>query len=157
MALGVCQMKQNWGKTPAEGERQTSLGREFQALVPFLRWPAVGGKEACSGLRPCKAGRFDWLGGRRACQSYSVEAEPKQFLVGEGVSTSACVAGSAGSDRPCPVNLDLSLLGHAGIRVLDGPLTDSMEAVAFNKHYQINDIYSCRSVSGHCGVTQPHC
>ncbi|XP_041090892.1 proprotein convertase subtilisin/kexin type 7 [Polyodon spathula] len=31
----------------------------------------------------------------------------------------------------------------AGIRVLDGPLTDSMEAVAFNKHYQINDIYSC--------------
>ncbi|XP_040487119.1 proprotein convertase subtilisin/kexin type 7 isoform X1 [Ursus maritimus] len=32
----------------------------------------------------------------------------------------------------------------AGIRVLDGPLTDSMEAVAFNKHYQINDIYSCR-------------
>ncbi|XP_075046195.1 proprotein convertase subtilisin/kexin type 7 [Mixophyes fleayi] len=31
----------------------------------------------------------------------------------------------------------------AGIRVLDGPLTDSMEAIAFNKHYQINDIYSC--------------
>ncbi|XP_044525528.1 proprotein convertase subtilisin/kexin type 7 [Gracilinanus agilis] len=31
----------------------------------------------------------------------------------------------------------------AGIRVLDGPLTDSLEAVAFNKHYQINDIYSC--------------
>ncbi|XP_066228754.1 proprotein convertase subtilisin/kexin type 7 isoform X1 [Saccopteryx leptura] len=31
----------------------------------------------------------------------------------------------------------------AGIRLLDGPLTDSMEAVAFNKHYQINDIYSC--------------
>ncbi|NWR23447.1 PCSK7 convertase, partial [Emberiza fucata] len=30
-----------------------------------------------------------------------------------------------------------------GIRVLDGPLTDSMEAIAFNKHYQINDIYSC--------------
>uniref|UniRef100_A0A8C9MR38 Proprotein convertase subtilisin/kexin type 7 n=1 Tax=Serinus canaria TaxID=9135 RepID=A0A8C9MR38_SERCA len=29
------------------------------------------------------------------------------------------------------------------IRVLDGPLTDSMEAIAFNKHYQINDIYSC--------------
>lgn len=32
----------------------------------------------------------------------------------------------------------------SGIRVLDGPLTDSMEAVAFNKHYQVNDIYSCR-------------
>lgn len=31
-----------------------------------------------------------------------------------------------------------------GIRVLDGPLTDSLEAVAFNKHYQVNDIYSCR-------------
>ncbi|XP_069751056.1 proprotein convertase subtilisin/kexin type 7-like isoform X1 [Narcine bancroftii] len=31
----------------------------------------------------------------------------------------------------------------AGIRVLDGPLTDSIEAVAFNKHFQINDIYSC--------------
>lgn len=31
-----------------------------------------------------------------------------------------------------------------GIRVLDGPLTDSLEAIAFNKHYQINDIYSCR-------------
>lgn len=31
-----------------------------------------------------------------------------------------------------------------GIRVLDGPLTDSMEAVAFNKHYQVNDVYSCR-------------
>ncbi|KAM4628159.1 proprotein convertase subtilisin/kexin type 7 isoform 1-T1 [Polymixia lowei] len=31
----------------------------------------------------------------------------------------------------------------AGIRVLDGPLTDSMEAIAFNKHYQINDVYSC--------------
>lgn len=31
----------------------------------------------------------------------------------------------------------------AGIRVLDGPLTDSMEAIAFNKHYQVNDIYSC--------------
>lgn len=31
----------------------------------------------------------------------------------------------------------------AGIRVLDGPLTDSLEAVAFNKHYQVNDIYSC--------------
>ncbi|XP_056329345.1 proprotein convertase subtilisin/kexin type 7 [Danio aesculapii] len=31
----------------------------------------------------------------------------------------------------------------AGIRVLDGPLTDSMEAIAFNKHYQVNDVYSC--------------
>ncbi|XP_011481371.1 proprotein convertase subtilisin/kexin type 7 [Oryzias latipes] len=31
----------------------------------------------------------------------------------------------------------------AGIRVLDGPLTDSLEAIAFNKNYQVNDIYSC--------------
>uniref|UniRef100_A0A1A8PXQ5 Proprotein convertase subtilisin/kexin type 7 n=1 Tax=Nothobranchius rachovii TaxID=451742 RepID=A0A1A8PXQ5_9TELE len=31
----------------------------------------------------------------------------------------------------------------AGIRVLDGPLTDILEAIAFNKHYQVNDIYSC--------------
>ncbi|XP_075956060.1 proprotein convertase subtilisin/kexin type 7 [Anarhichas minor] len=31
----------------------------------------------------------------------------------------------------------------AGIRVLDGLLTDSLEAIAFNKHYQVNDIYSC--------------
>lgn len=38
----------------------------------------------------------------------------------------------------------LMVLCCTGIRVLDGPLTDSMEAIAFNKHYQINDIYSCR-------------
>lgn len=39
----------------------------------------------------------------------------------------------------------LSLVAFcSGIRVLDGPLTDSLEAVAFNKHYQVNDIYSCR-------------
>ena len=31
----------------------------------------------------------------------------------------------------------------SGIRVLDGPITDSMEAIAFNKHLDINDIYSC--------------
>ena len=31
----------------------------------------------------------------------------------------------------------------SGIRVLDGPITDSMEATAFNKHLEINDIYSC--------------
>ena len=29
----------------------------------------------------------------------------------------------------------------SGIRILDGPLTDSMEAAAFNKHFDINDIY----------------
>ena len=31
----------------------------------------------------------------------------------------------------------------SGIRVLDGPMTDSIEATAFNKHSDINDIYSC--------------
>lgn len=31
----------------------------------------------------------------------------------------------------------------SGLRVLDGPLTDGLEAIAFNKHMQINDIYSC--------------
>ncbi|XP_032820258.2 proprotein convertase subtilisin/kexin type 7 [Petromyzon marinus] len=31
----------------------------------------------------------------------------------------------------------------AGIRLLDGPLTDHMEATAFNTHYQLNHIYSC--------------
>ncbi|CAK8685621.1 unnamed protein product [Clavelina lepadiformis] len=31
----------------------------------------------------------------------------------------------------------------SGIRILDGPMTDSMEATAFNKHFHINDIYSC--------------
>lgn len=42
------------------------------------------------------------------------------------------------------MSLTSLVLCPAGIRVLDGPLTDSMEAIAFNKHYQINDIYSCR-------------
>ncbi|XP_013404597.1 proprotein convertase subtilisin/kexin type 7 isoform X1 [Lingula anatina] len=31
----------------------------------------------------------------------------------------------------------------AGIRVLDGPMTDSLEATAFNKNMEVNDIYSC--------------
>ncbi|XP_077985620.1 proprotein convertase subtilisin/kexin type 7-like [Glandiceps talaboti] len=31
----------------------------------------------------------------------------------------------------------------SGIRALDGPMTDSLEATAFNKFMQINDIYSC--------------
>ncbi|CAI9722533.1 convertase subtilisin kexin type 7-like [Octopus vulgaris] len=31
----------------------------------------------------------------------------------------------------------------SGLRVLDGPLTDGLEATAFNKNMQINDIYSC--------------
>ena len=32
----------------------------------------------------------------------------------------------------------------AGIRVLDGPMTDSLEATAFMKGYTVNDVYSCR-------------
>ncbi|KAK3107542.1 hypothetical protein FSP39_016971 [Pinctada imbricata] len=31
----------------------------------------------------------------------------------------------------------------SGIKVLDGPMTDSLEAEAFNKNLQMNDIYSC--------------
>lgn len=31
----------------------------------------------------------------------------------------------------------------SGIRVLDGPTTDSTEATAFNKHMDVNDVYSC--------------
>ncbi|XP_071510432.1 proprotein convertase subtilisin/kexin type 7-like [Diadema antillarum] len=31
----------------------------------------------------------------------------------------------------------------SGIRLLDGPMTDSLEATAFNKFMYINDIYSC--------------
>ncbi|XP_041373167.1 proprotein convertase subtilisin/kexin type 7-like [Gigantopelta aegis] len=31
----------------------------------------------------------------------------------------------------------------SGLRVLDGPMTDSLEASAFNKKLQVNDIYSC--------------
>ena len=33
----------------------------------------------------------------------------------------------------------------SGIRILDGPMTDAMEATAFTKNMDINDIYSCRS------------
>nr|XP_018668642.1 proprotein convertase subtilisin/kexin type 7-like [Ciona intestinalis] len=31
----------------------------------------------------------------------------------------------------------------SGIRILDGPMTDSIEATAFNKHMDVNDVYSC--------------
>lgn len=34
----------------------------------------------------------------------------------------------------------------SGIRILDGPMTDVLEASAFMKKYDVNDIYSCRSV-----------
>lgn len=34
----------------------------------------------------------------------------------------------------------------AGIRLLDGPMTDSLEAEAFNKKFDINAVYSCRWV-----------
>ena len=37
--------------------------------------------------------------------------------------------------------------GIAGIRVLDGPMTDSLEATAFTKNFDVNDVYSCRFVS----------
>ena len=35
----------------------------------------------------------------------------------------------------------------SGVRILDGPMTDSLEAMAFNSKMHVNDIYSCRSVS----------
>jgi len=35
----------------------------------------------------------------------------------------------------------------SGIRILDGPMTDVLEASAFMKKYEINDVYSCRSVN----------
>ena len=35
----------------------------------------------------------------------------------------------------------------SGIRILDGPMTDVLEASAFMKKYDVNDVYSCRSVS----------
>lgn len=31
----------------------------------------------------------------------------------------------------------------SGIRILDGPMTDSLEAMAFNTKSDVNDIYSC--------------
>ncbi|XP_064610776.1 proprotein convertase subtilisin/kexin type 7-like [Liolophura sinensis] len=31
----------------------------------------------------------------------------------------------------------------SGLRILDGPMTDSLEASGFNKNMQINDVYSC--------------
>jgi len=38
----------------------------------------------------------------------------------------------------------------SGIRILDGPMTDALEASAFMKKYDVNDIYSCRSVYSTC-------
>ena len=32
----------------------------------------------------------------------------------------------------------------SGIRILDGPMTDLLEAAAFTKKYDVNDVYSCR-------------
>jgi proprotein convertase subtilisin/kexin type 7 len=32
----------------------------------------------------------------------------------------------------------------SGIRILDGPMTDVLEAAAFTKKFNVNDIYSCR-------------
>lgn len=31
----------------------------------------------------------------------------------------------------------------SGIRILDGPMTDSLEAMAFNTKSEVNDVYSC--------------
>jgi len=42
---------------------------------------------------------------------------------------------------------DVHTMFLSGVRILDGPMTDSLEAMAFNSKMHINDIYSCRSVS----------
>ena len=50
----------------------------------------------------------------------------------------------------------------SGIRVLDGPMTDSLEATAFNKRINVNDVYSCswgpeddgKTVDGPRGLAQ---
>ena len=34
-------------------------------------------------------------------------------------------------------------MSYSGVRILDGPMTDSLEAMAFNMKDQVNDIYSC--------------
>ena len=46
----------------------------------------------------------------------------------------------------------------AGLKVLDGPMTDSLEAEAFTKNIHKIDVYSCRQVHVHvkmqgvCGI-----
>lgn len=47
---------------------------------------------------------------------------------------------AAAANRHCGVGIAHGAR-FSGIRILDGPLTDSMEAAAFNKHLDINDIY----------------
>jgi len=40
----------------------------------------------------------------------------------------------------------------SGIRILDGLMTDLLEASAFMNKYDVNDVYSCRSAKSFCGV-----
>lgn len=40
----------------------------------------------------------------------------------------------------------------AGIRLLDGPMTDGLEAQAFMKNMDVNEVYSCRCVIVMCVV-----
>ena len=42
---------------------------------------------------------------------------------------------------------DAQCVSMTGVRILDGPMTDSLEAMAFNSKMHVNDIYSCRLVS----------
>ncbi|ESO83331.1 hypothetical protein LOTGIDRAFT_81964, partial [Lottia gigantea] len=51
------------------------------------------------------------------------------------------IAAVANNDR-CGVGVAYTAR-VSGLRVLDGPMTDSLEATAFNKKLQINHVYSC--------------
>ena len=46
------------------------------------------------------------------------------------------------------------MLQFSGIRILDGPMTDSLEAMAFNTKMEINDVYSCRFVISFLSVVR---
>eukprot|EP00057_Strongylocentrotus_purpuratus_P024220 XP_011678694.1 PREDICTED: proprotein convertase subtilisin/kexin type 7 [Strongylocentrotus purpuratus] len=53
-------------------------------------------------------------------------------------------AGEIGAARNNVCGVGVSFSSRvSGIRLLDGPMTDSLEATAFNKFMYINDIYSC--------------
>lgn len=81
-----------------------------------------------------------------------IAAVPNNSFCAVGVAFGSKVAGTDGRLKSENTRIRTSVvvkrvkLGFvpSGIRVLDGPLTDSLEAIAFNKHYQVNDIYSCR-------------
>ncbi|KAJ0063832.1 hypothetical protein NL108_011079, partial [Boleophthalmus pectinirostris] len=74
-----------------------------------------------------------------------IAAVPNNSFCAVGVAYGSKVAGKLSNHTLPRVNnvTCRHCFSILGIRVLDGPLTDSLEAIAFNKHYQVNDIYSC--------------